>query len=271
MKITRNLRMCSMSLLISINPPHMPRHAVRSLLALQLAIAPLSLAQQGKAGEVRPVPGFATIHGKISLSRKAESHQGLMHGQMFGMYSLHGGETPVPVGPAAAGAGSIAEKTAVYLESDELDQVPHPIPAKVPSLDQKNLQFHPQVLPVMVGTRVEFPNRDNLFHNVFSYSQPKDFDLGRYPKDDSRSVTFDRPGVVRVYCDIHAHMQAIILVLKHPYYASPNESGEYVIPRIPPGKYGVVLWYDRDVADRKTIQVRAGENLQVDFNNQGPE
>jgi plastocyanin len=253
-------------------PSRFPVDVVRFLLAFQLAIASQLLAQEGRSAEDRSVPAFATIHGKISLPRKGDSHQVLMRGQMFGMYSMHsGGETSVPLGPAPGDAGNISEKAAVYLESDELDQAPYPIPAKVPSLDQRNLQFHPQVLPVMVGTRVDFPNRDDLFHNVFSYSQAKDFDLGRYPKDDSRSVTFDRPGVVRVYCDIHAHMRATILVLKHPYYASPNEAGEYVISRVPPGKYRVVLWYDRDAADRKTVQLKAGENLQVDFTNQGPE
>jgi plastocyanin len=273
LKITHNLRICSVSIIVhSPMPARFSAYAVRSILALHLVIAPRLPAQEGKRADDRPIPIFATIHGKISLPRKDDSHQVLMRGHMLGMYSMHGGgEASVSPDPVAGGAGNISEKAAVYLESEELDQAPYPVPAKVPSLDQRNLQFHPQVLPVMVGTRVDFPNRDNLFHNVFSYSQAKDFDLGRYPKDDSRSVTFDRPGVVRVYCDIHAHMRATILVLKHPYYASPDASGEYVIPRIPPGKYRVVLWYDREAADRKTIQLRGGENLQVDFTNQGPE
>jgi len=119
---------------------------------------------------------------------------------------------------------------------------------------------------VLVGTRVEFPNRDNLFHNVFSYSQPKEFDLGRYPRDDSRSVTFDRAGVVRVYCDIHSSMSATILVLRHPYFASPDDAGSYAIGHIPPGTYRVALWYDRDVVERKTIEVREGEDVELDFN-----
>ena len=101
--------------------------------------------------------------------------------------------------------------------------------------------------------------------NSGSYSKAKRFDLGRYPKDDSRSVTFDRPGVVRVYCDIHSHMSATILVLKHPYFTSPDDAGAYAIPRVPPGKYRVIFWYDREVAERKTVELRAGEVLQLDF------
>jgi plastocyanin len=249
-------------------PQRISRNAVNSFLFLHLAIPTLVIAQQGQSADSRPVTPFAEIHGKISLSRRDESHQALMRNQMFGMYSTHGGsEASVLINPSAGVPGRLSERAAVYLESDELSQGPYPLPAKAPSLDQRNLQFHPQVLPVMVGTRVEFPNRDNLFHNVFSYSQAKEFDLGRYPKDDSRSVTFDRPGVVRVYCDIHSHMSATILVLKHPYFTSPDDSGVYVLSRVPPGKYRIVLWYDRDLLERKIVEVKAGEDLQLDFTN----
>jgi hypothetical protein len=225
-------------------------------------------AQQTKEGENRGASSLCEIHGKISLSKRDESHQALMRDQMFGMYSTHGGsQGSLPVSPQGAAPGRLSERAAVYIESDELNQGPYPLPARSPSLDQKNLQFHPQVLPVLVGTTVEFPNRDNLFHNVFSYSQAKEFDLGRYPKDDSRSVTFDRPGVVRVYCDIHSHMSATVLVLKHPYFTSPDDAGNYQLSRVPPGKYRVVLWYDREIIERKTVEVKAGEDLQLDFIN----
>jgi plastocyanin len=226
------------------------------------------IAQEGKTAEKAPTPPTAGIHGRISLSKKDDTHSVSMRDQMFGMYSMHGGNGgSALIGPSPGTPAKLSERAVVYLESDDLNQGPYAVPTKNPSLDQKNLQFHPQVLPVIVGTKVEFPNRDNLFHNVFSYSQAKEFDLGRYPKDDSRSVTFDRPGVVRVYCDIHSHMSATILVLKHPYFTSPDDSGVYVLSRIPPGKYRVVLWYDRDPAERKNIEVKAGEDLQLDFTN----
>ncbi len=153
----------------------------------------------------------------------------------------------------------------VYLESQELSGKTYPVPAKRPILDQKGLQFHPQVLPILLGTTVDFPNRDNLFHNVFSYSKTKRFDLGRYPKDDSRSVTFDRPGVVRVYCDIHSDMNATILVLENPFFAAPDGTGAYSMRNIPEGTHTLVLWCDRDIVERRLIQVKAGQSIEVDF------
>jgi plastocyanin len=253
-------------------PKSRPGNSVTSFILLHLAFTPLMIAQEAATTEKGASPSYAEIHGRISLSKRDDTHPANMRDQMFGMYSIHGGNGASSlIGSSPGTAGRLSERAVVYLESDDLNQGPYAPGTKSPSLDQKNLQFHPQVLPVMVGTRVEFPNRDNLFHNVFSYSQAKEFDLGRYPKDDSRSVTFDRPGVVRVYCDIHSHMSATILVLKHPYFTSPDDSGVYVLSRVPPGRYKVVLWYDRDPVERKSVEVKAGEDLQLDFTNQGRE
>ncbi|HUI10625.1 MAG TPA: carboxypeptidase regulatory-like domain-containing protein [Bacteroidota bacterium] len=230
-----------------------------SLLLVALAFAHPAVAQQAEQ------PACA-IHGKITVTRREETHAAPLRDQMLGMYSMHGAEGTSARPGAAPSPVHLSEKAVVYIESDELNRGTYPLPSHAPSLDQRNLQFHPQVLAVLVGTRVEFPNRDNLFHNVFSYSQPKEFDLGRYPRDDSRSVTFDRAGVVRVYCDIHSSMSATILVLRHPYFASPDDAGSYAIGHIPPGTYRVALWYDRDVVERKTIEVREGEDVELDFN-----
>jgi hypothetical protein len=249
-------------------PKRRPRNPVTLIILLHLALPALMIAQEAATSEKSTSPPSAEIHGRISLSKKDDTHPANMHDQMFGMYSKHGGDDASSLmGPSPGTPGRLSERAVVYLESDDLNQGPYVPSPRNPSLDQKNLQFHPQVLPVMVGTKVEFPNRDNLFHNVFSYSQAKEFDLGRYPKDDSRSVTFDRPGVVRVYCDIHSHMSATILVLKHPYFTSPDDTGTYVLSRVPPGRYKVVLWYDRDPVERKTVEVKAGEDLQLDFTN----
>ena len=230
------------------------------LILLCLAFASPAAAQPGGH-----VPG--AIHGKVTVSRRDDARTAPLRDQMFGMYSMHAGEgAPTQQGTAPAAPLRLSERAVVYLESEELNMGSYAPPAHAPSLDQRNLQFHPQVLAVLVGTRVEFPNRDNLFHNVFSYSQPKEFDLGRYPRDDSRSVTFDRAGVVRVYCDIHSSMSATILVLRHPYFTSPDDAGSYAIPHIPPGTYHVVLWYDRDALEKKTVEVHEGEDVTLDFN-----
>jgi len=231
-----------------------------SLLLLWTALASPAGAQEGQHAT-------GAIHGKISVTRRDEVRPAPLRDQMFGMYSMHGGEgAPLQPGTSPGASARLSEKAVVYLEGEDLNRGTYPLPARAPSLDQRNLQFHPQVLAVLAGTRVEFPNRDPLFHNVFSYSQAKEFDLGRYPRDDSRSVTFDRPGVVRVYCDIHSSMSATILVLRHPYFASPDDAGAYAIGHIPPGTYRAVLWYDRDVLERKTVEVREGEDLELDFN-----
>lgn len=184
----------------------------------------------------------------------------------MGRYATPGGRDATLLLKAEATAPpKLSEKAVVYLEGEELNAGTYPLPDRNPLLDQTNIQFHPQVLPILVGTSVDFPNRDNLFHNVFSYSQPKEFDLGRYPKDDSRSVKFERPGVVRVYCDIHSHMNAIILVLQHPYFAAPDDEGRYVIRHVPEGKYVLVLWYGRDSVERRPVEIMAGESLEVNF------
>lgn len=207
---------------------------------------------------------LSEIRGKITLTGKSTSAQ--HHAVAIERYPGHGGGSAMASSqPLQQADIPISQRAAVYLEREVPDRAKYTPPEKHPILDQRNLQFHPEVLPVLAGTTVDFPNRDNLFHNVFSYSQPKEFDLGRYPRDDSRSVLFDRPGTVRVYCDIHAEMYATILVLPNPYFATPGEDGAYTITRVPEGKYTIVLWVDRGVAERRAIVVRAGETAEINF------
>ena len=169
------------------------------------------------------------------------------------------------INPAEKKPYTLSEKAVVYLESDEPAKEKYPLPLVHRVLEQRGLKFHPEVLPVLVGTTVDFPNGDNLFHNVFSYSQTKEFDLGRYPMGDSRSVVFDRPGVVRVYCDIHSQMNATILVLENPFFDSPDDDGSFTIAGVPEGKYRLCLWYGRDVVIRRTVTVRAGETTMINL------
>ena len=237
--------------------------AIWALLWLLPWAAPSLTAQQ-----IEPASAAASgdIHGKISIAATAGSKSGHMHDPLLERYGAH---HTMPDDTLNVSAGSVqtrlSDKTVVYLESRELNEKHYPVPAKRPLLDQRGLQFHPQVLPILLGTTVEFPNRDNLFHNVFSYSKTKPFDLGRYPKDDSRSVTFDKPGIVRVYCDIHSHMNATIIVLENPYFAAPDGNGTYAIQNIPEGTYTIVLWYDRDVVERRVVQVRSGQSTELNF------
>jgi plastocyanin len=130
---------------------------------------------------------------------------------------------------------------------------------------QREGEFVPHVLPVLVGSEVEFPNSDPVFHNVFSLSRAATFDLGRYPKGDSRSVRFDEPGLVKVYCHIHSDMSASIMVLDSPLFAVPDESGHYRIDGMPPGDYEIRAWHERARPIVRTIRIRPGEATTVDF------
>ena len=133
-------------------------------------------------------------------------------------------------------------------------------------MDQRNETFVPYVLPVVVGTTVEFPNNDPIFHNVFSLSKAQRFDLGRYAAGQSKSVRFDRPGIVRVFCDIHSHMSAYILVLAHRYFATTGDDGRYRIEGVPPGRYTVVAWTDGQERARRTVELAgAGAAATADF------
>jgi plastocyanin len=130
---------------------------------------------------------------------------------------------------------------------------------------QDDEQFVPHILPVTRGTTVEFPNNDEVFHNVFSLSGPKTFDLGRYPKGASKSVTFDKSGSVQVFCHIHSDMSAVVLVLDNPYFATPSNA-HYAIENVPPGEYTVVGWHERIKPVTRTVRVVAGETTKIDFN-----
>jgi plastocyanin len=109
-------------------------------------------------------------------------------------------------------------------------------------LDQRNLAFSPHVLAVRTGTTVDFPNNDRVFHNVFSFRNGKRFDLGMYPVGTMRRVTFDQPGVSRLYCNIHPNMAAYVIAVDTPYYGIADKSGTFTIPAVPPGLYTYVAW-----------------------------
>jgi hypothetical protein len=112
-------------------------------------------------------------------------------------------------------------------------------------LDQRGQRFIPRILAVIVGQTVEFRNSDNVFHNVFSYSPPKRFDLGRYPRGKSKRLTFQKPGLVQVFCDIHSDMRSDIVVVPSRRYGYVDAQGKFLIDRVPAGKHTVVVWLPR--------------------------
>lgn len=177
---------------------------------------------------------------------------------------------PPPDRPIVSAIGGPAHdpvdrrRAVVYLES-VLQQAFEDIrPGRV-RMDQRGEQFLPRVLAVTVGTVVEFPNNDKTFHNVFSLSRVKSFDLGRYRPGRTGAVTFDRPGIVPIFCDIHANMSAYVLVFRHPFFALTDADGRYNIPNVPAGTYNVLVWSEMGKAPGRRITVTDGAISEVDF------
>jgi len=135
-------------------------------------------------------------------------------------------------------------------------------------MDQRNESFVPHVLPIVAGTTVDFPNNDKTYHNVFSLSKAKSFDLGRYAAGHSKPVRFDEPGIVRVFCEIHSHMSAFILVFAHRYFALTDNEGRYRLDNVPPGTYTVKVWNELVKGDppRRTVTMpEGGGDVDADF------
>jgi plastocyanin len=132
-------------------------------------------------------------------------------------------------------------------------------------MDQRNERFVPHLLAVMVGTYVDFPNNDLTYHNVFSLSRAKRFDLGRYAAGKSKGVRMDRPGVVRVFCDIHSHMNAFVLVFNHPFFDVTDDDGRFELPGLPAGTYTLVGWYEGEARITRPVVVPPGGWAEIDL------
>ena len=151
----------------------------------------------------------------------------------------------------------------VYLEGN------FPRPASLPTKEvgQKDLTFIPALLPIEVGTKVQFPNLDDQYHNIFSYSPAKRFDLGRYRPEERPipSVMFDKPGLVTLRCDIHEHMRGLILVLNTPYFVMTDAGGHFRLDKLPAGRYTLKAWIDSRTTREKPIELKDGQTAHVDL------
>lgn len=202
-----------------------------------------------------PVPHAATgrIEGQVLLSTTLTRRR-----PRFRIYA-----DPGPGARPPAQEGSEMRNVVIYVQHAATDAAP---PSEHAEMAQRDEQFVPHVLPVSRGTTVDFPNEDGLFHNVFSLSSAKTFDLGRYPRGQRKSVTFDRAGSVQLFCHIHSDMSAVVLVLDNPYFTVPAEGGQYAIDGVPPGEYTVVGWHERTTPITRVIRVVAGGTTRLDFN-----
>ena len=144
-----------------------------------------------------------------------------------------------------------------------------PSPASLPTKEiaQKDLTFIPALLPIRVGTKIEFPNLDDTYHNIFSYSPAKRFDLGRYRPEERPIPTqiFDKPGLITLRCDIHEHMRGLILVLNTPYFVMTDTAGHFRLGGLPTGRYTLRAWIDSKTTREKPVELKNGQTLHVDF------
>src|SRR6187455_548359 len=144
-----------------------------------------------------------------------------------------------------------------------------PRPASLPTkeVEQRDLTFIPALLPIEVGTRVQFPNLDDTYHNIFSYSPVKRFDLGRYRPEERPipAVMFDQAGLVTLRCDIHEHMRGLILVLNTPYFVMSDTAGRFRLDKLPAGRYTLKAWIDSRTTREKPIELKDGQTVHVDL------
>jgi plastocyanin len=210
---------------------------------LAVAILAGATAATGQAG--------GTIRGRVDVS------------QAVGPAERRPAVTDLGVAPAPATIDR--RRSVVYLETAPRGAFDDRAEQTRPKMDQRNEAFVPHVLAIMAGTTVDFPNNDRTYHNVFSLSKPRTFDLGRYAVGKSKAVRFERPGIVRVFCDIHSHMNAFILVFGHPYFATTDAEGRYRIPDVPAGSYTLAVWNEGSIRESRRVTVPEAADVEINF------
>ena len=198
----------------------------------------------------------------------AQTDVGVIKGQV----DLPRDVAPVARRPDVRGLGmppprpeATRRRSVVYLEADSGEAFDNGTAPRV-LIDQRSETFVPHLVAVTAGSEVEFPNSDETYHNVFSLSPLRSFDLGRYASGRSRSVRFDRPGIIRVFCDIHSHMSAFVLVFNHRFFAVTDDEGRYRIEGVPPGTYTVVRWHELFDPQTRSVEVPdGGGEVEVSF------
>lgn len=153
------------------------------------------------------------------------------------------------------------DRVAVYLESKQ--DLPTKTVAAI--LKQKDRRFVEDTVVVPAGSSVSFPNLDPIFHNVFSLSRAKSFDLGNYPQNETRTVTFPKAGIVRVFCHLHPNMSATIVVTPSRWAVKPDANGSYRLSGVPPGEHTLVVWHKSAGFFREPVKIAPGQTLKMSF------
>lgn len=203
----------------------------------------------------------ANVRGTVTIERK------LTPRNVTPAAGLYQRGSAVPLRPDSKENALDYERShvVVYLEGQQRASIAASTAEPMAEMEQHDRRFAPDLVVIPAGAAVSFPNFDPIFHNVFSLSKPKSFDLGNYPKGQTRMVTFPKPGIVSVYCHLHPNMAGTILVAPNQWAVRVDAAGHFVLPDVPPGKYTVVAWHKTGGTFRKTIDVTAGQDAETDF------
>jgi hypothetical protein len=222
---------------------------------------------------MRVLPAFVTLSLAAVLSAGAAgqsadaSRTGRIEGRVI-LSQVRGTRLPSTaysrsaIGPRDALSNPEIRNVVVYLKGAPFGGR---LPITRDEIVQKGETFAPRVLAITQGSSVSFPNGDPIYHNVFSLSSAATFDLGRYPQGQTRSRTFAKPGLVKVYCQIHSHMSASIVVLDHPYFTVPALDGSFALAQVPAGRFQVVGWHERVGERAQTLEIRPGQTATLDI------
>jgi plastocyanin len=218
---------------------------IRGVSPLVLVMAALLLGSAGAPSAQQT----ATVRGRVQIGIPVNARRP---------------SSPYPtraVGAAKLAPESERRHVVVYLK----DARPQSVQPMHVEIRQRGEAFVPRVVAVTVGSEVAFPNDDPIYHNVFSLSRAKAFNLGRYPRGSSRTQRFDKPGIVKVFCEIHSHMSATVMVFNHPWFAIPDDDGQFELPAMAPGDREITAWHERLGDTTITVQVEAGRPATADF------
>jgi plastocyanin len=205
----------------------------------------------------------ADIRGTITIDRK------LTHRNVTASAGIYQRGVAVPLETDADDDPVAFERShvAVYIESSPAGSAGASkplIPPTPPAIEQRDRRFFPDLVVIPAGSTVSFPNFDPIFHNVFSLSKAKSFDLGNYPKGQTRTVSFTAPGIIAVYCHLHSNMSATIMVTPNRWATRADGTGAFTLKDVPAGTYTVVAWHKAAGTFRRTITI--GESGEAPLN-----
>lgn len=224
------------------------RGSVRTVALVAIAIV-LTQANAARA---------ARLEGQVNLPAMPAAQQASLSPYAGSLGSICTGTTTL-----RAGSDDVRDVVVSLRGTTVVPAVPL---TKRPQLAQRGQAFEPRVLGVAVGTTVEFPNYDPIFHNVFSYSKTKRFDLGKYGQGKSATVRFDKPGLVKVFCDIHSNMTAFVYVTETPWVVQPDDKGRFVLDGLPRGTYKLEMWHPERGTRTQTVEVTdSGTRVDLTF------